>query len=222
MVVHNIFICAHRHDCGLDFNFMKNLLLRNFHDTDSPALIRILSIESLINCAHGSFSELFCKSIISQWVTYRFHLDFRVKTEFLRFAYWTGHYSSTHFKEFNPSFRVHWWSGSLPAGFLWWARYWCCFYWKVSSFQEWVPLSRKDYLGRLQDAFCVQNSMAWVRDAFVLADIDRLRIDELKDWIGKVFLGADLSREMRWFDGLAVIDVHLHVIACSPLLWNSL
>ena len=43
---------------------MEDLLLRDFHNSDCPDLIWVLSVEGLIDCTHGSFSKLFSKAVV--------------------------------------------------------------------------------------------------------------------------------------------------------------
>ena len=64
MIVDDVLVGAHRHHGGLDFYLVENLLLGDLHYSHGPALIRVLTIESLINGTHGAFTELLRESVI--------------------------------------------------------------------------------------------------------------------------------------------------------------
>lgn len=63
LVVDDVPVGAHRHHCSLDLYLMQDLLFRDLHDPDCPALIRVLSAECLVNGAHRALAELFGKAI---------------------------------------------------------------------------------------------------------------------------------------------------------------
>ena len=63
MIVNNIFVGTHRHNCCLYLNFVKYLLLRNLHHSYRPAFIRVFTVKSLIDCAHCTLTKLFGKAI---------------------------------------------------------------------------------------------------------------------------------------------------------------
>lgn len=63
VVVDDVGVGAHAHHSSLDLDLMQDFLLRHFHHPHSPSLIGILSVEGLIDGAHGSLSELFGKAI---------------------------------------------------------------------------------------------------------------------------------------------------------------
>lgn len=74
MVIHNIGVGTHRHDSSFYFDFMKDILLWNFHHSNCPTLFRIFAIKCLVHCAHGSFPKLFGKTIDFVRI-FRFELD---------------------------------------------------------------------------------------------------------------------------------------------------
>jgi hypothetical protein len=63
VIVDDIFVGTHGHDCCFDFDLMEDILFWDLHDSDCPAFIRVFPIESLINSTHSSFSKLFGKAV---------------------------------------------------------------------------------------------------------------------------------------------------------------
>ena len=63
MVVYNVLICAHSHDCCFYLYFMQDFLLGYLHHSDCPAFISVFTIESVVYCAHRSFTKLLGESI---------------------------------------------------------------------------------------------------------------------------------------------------------------
>ena len=63
LVVDDVLVGAHGHDCGLDLDLMQDLLLRHLHHADCPALVGVLSAEGLVNGAHGAFAQLLGEAV---------------------------------------------------------------------------------------------------------------------------------------------------------------
>jgi hypothetical protein len=63
MIVYDVLVGTHRHHCCLDLNLVQNVLLRHLHHPHGPTLIRILTIEGLVDGTHGSLSQLFRETI---------------------------------------------------------------------------------------------------------------------------------------------------------------
>lgn len=68
MVVDDVLVGAHRHDCGLDLDLVQDFLFGDFHDADCPAFIGQLSVEGLVDGAHGAFAELLGEAVELVWV----------------------------------------------------------------------------------------------------------------------------------------------------------
>ena len=51
--------------------------------------------------------------------------------------------------------------------------------------------------------------------------MDGLRVDELDDGVGQVFVWLDLLREVLGLDSFRVVDVHGQVVALRPLFGDS-
>lgn len=56
----------------------------------------------------------------------------------------------------------------------------------------------------------------------LLADENRLRVDELEDIVGQILIGSHFLRKVLGVDGLAEIDVHGQVVVFDPLLGHAL
>ena len=60
---------------------MQNLLLGYFHYPNRPYLVRVLSVESLVHCAHGSLAQLLCETVGFVGIIRQKHYFFYVAVE---------------------------------------------------------------------------------------------------------------------------------------------
>lgn len=56
----------------------------------------------------------------------------------------------------------------------------------------------------------------------LLADKNRLRVDEFEDVVGQILVGAHFLGEVLGVDGLVVVDVHGQVVVLDPLFRHAL
>jgi hypothetical protein len=63
VVVDDVLVGAHRHDSGLDFDLVQDLLFGDFHHADCPAFVGELAVEGLVDRAHGALAELLGETV---------------------------------------------------------------------------------------------------------------------------------------------------------------
>ena len=63
VVVYDVLIRAHGHHCGLYLYLVQDLLLRHLHHSHCPLLLRVLTVEGMVDCAHRALAELLGEAI---------------------------------------------------------------------------------------------------------------------------------------------------------------
>ena len=63
MIVYDVRVRTHGHDCGLDFYFVEDILFWHFHHSHCPTLVAVFAVECLVHCAHGALAKLLRESI---------------------------------------------------------------------------------------------------------------------------------------------------------------
>lgn len=67
MIVDNVGVLAHRHDCCFNFYLLECFLFKNFHHSHCPRFIVICSTEDSVDCAHCSFPQQLDEHVFIIW-----------------------------------------------------------------------------------------------------------------------------------------------------------
>lgn len=63
MVVYDVFIGTHGHDCGLNLDLMQNILFWHLHHSHCPAFLSVLTVEGVVDRAHRPLAELLGETV---------------------------------------------------------------------------------------------------------------------------------------------------------------
>lgn len=108
----------------------------------------------------------------------------------------------------------------MLVGFTLFSWAWCRFWQTVFTFQKSGPWCRKGSSNPLTNASCARNWLVYFKE-HVLADVNRLGIDQIQNRIRKLRIRPYLFCEMLRLYCFIIVNFHRQVIILDPFLRNT-